>query len=321
VRLLGESEWYVGLRGGIGDHAVILLAKAGHLCNIQLLPTHVEYAPFPEDCRVVVCHSGVAAEKSAGAKNTYNERVAGYGIGLAWLRRLFPSEMRRVDRFRDLHPEHMGVPLRDLYRMLAALPVRASRADTDAALPSDAARLAEIYATHDPYADGYRLRGVCLYGAAECERSRLALTCLRRGDIKGFGRLMDLSHDGDRVVDADGLPHHADIDDAAMDRLAAAAAGPDDGDRRSAALHEQTGAYAASCPELDALVDCARGVDGVLGSGLVGAGLGGCVSVLVRAGSVDELVDTVLRGYFTARGVEPFVEVCTPVDGASATTA
>jgi N-acetylgalactosamine kinase len=172
VRLLGESEWYVGLRGGIGDHAVILLAKAGNLCNIQLLPTYVEHAPFPDDCRVVVCHSGVAAEKSAGAKNTYNERVAGYGIGLAWLRRKFPAQMQDVDRFRDLHPAKMGVSLWELYRMLASLPVRATRSELASALPEDADGLAELYATHEPYPEGYRLRGVCLYGAAECERSR-----------------------------------------------------------------------------------------------------------------------------------------------------
>jgi N-acetylgalactosamine kinase len=316
VRLLGESEWYVGLRGGIGDHAVILLAKAAHLCSIELLPTHVEYAPFPDDCRVVVCHSGVTAEKSAGAKNTYNERVAGYGIGLTWLRRMFPAQMGRVDRFRDLHPAHMGVSLSGVYEMLAALPIRATRRELEAALPDDAGRLAELYATHDPYPDGYRLRGVCLYGAAECERSRRALTNLRNGDVESFGHLMDLSHDGDRVVDAGGLPYSPDLGNAAMAKLAQAAAGSDPG-ALNAALHQQTGAYAASCPELDALVDCARGVDGVLGAGLVGAGLGGCVSVLVRAARVDELVDVVERGYYAGRDVEPFIEVCAPVDGAS----
>ena len=318
VRLLGESEWYVGLRGGVGDHAVILLARAGHLSHIELLPTRVEYAPFPEDCRVVVCHSGVSAEKSAGAKNTYNERVAGYGIGLIWLRRRFPEQMALVDRFRDLHPAHMGISLAEFYAMLATLPVRASRERLAALAPEDADALSAVYSSHDEYPGGYRLRGVCLYGAAECERSRRALAFMRTGDAAAFGSLVDLSHDGDRVFGSHGVPFEADVSDGAMERLSAMAGSPD---TEAAALYLQPGAYAASCRELDELVDCARAVDGVLGAGLVGAGLGGCVSVLVRVDRVDELAETLRAGYFAPRGIEPFIEVCAPVAGASVASA
>ena len=317
VRLLGESEWYVGLRGGIGDHAVILLAKEGHLSHIELLPTRVEYAPFPEDCRVVVCHSGVSAEKSAGAKNTYNERVAGYGIGLLLLRDRYPDQMARVERFRDLHPAQMGVSVAELYGMLGSLPVRARRQDLAALLPRATDALSRLYASHDEYPDGYRVRGVCLYGAAECERSRRALDHLRAHDIAAFGDLMHASHDGDRVVDAAGLPFEADVSDSAVRRLATLADSPAADDRAAAALHRQPGVYAASCAELDALVDCAKGVEGVLGAGLVGAGLGGCISVLVLSDHVDELTDAVTRGYYARRDIEPFVEVCVPVRGAS----
>ena len=72
---------------------------------------------------------------------------------------------------------------------------------------------------------------------------------------------------------------------------------------------------------VDVPVDCARAVDGVLGAGLVGAGLGGCVSVLVRADRVDELTETLRAGYFAPRRVEPFIEVCAPVAGASVASA
>jgi len=50
---------------------------------------------------------------------------------------------------------------------------------------------------------------------------------------------------------------------------------------------------------------------------LVGAGLGGCVSVLVEANRVDELTDTITRDYYARRDVEPFIEACVPVQGAS----
>ncbi|MBI1925677.1 hypothetical protein HYR99_15660, partial [Candidatus Poribacteria bacterium] len=68
IELLGEAEWYVGVRGGMGDHAVIILGRCGQLSHIQLSPIHVEYAPFPADYRIVVCHCGVEAKKSAGAR-------------------------------------------------------------------------------------------------------------------------------------------------------------------------------------------------------------------------------------------------------------
>lgn len=317
IEQLGESEWYVGLRGGIGDHAVIILGRCGRLSHIQLLPTHVEYAPFPSDYRVVVCHSGIEAKKSAGAQNTYNERVAGYAIGLLMLKEKYPQIIDNVGRFRDLYPEYLRISTAQLYEMLKTLPIRATRAEIAEWLPAHRETLEAVYQSHREESGGYRLRGVCLYGIAECERSRKALEFLRRGDIQQFGRLIDLSHEGDRVFANGGQPFEPDISDKYLDGLIRLSHTRSPVDREKAMFYQQPGAYAASCKELDELVDLARGVRGVHGAGLIGAGLGGSISVLVKVDAVEDLLQTLQRDYYAPHGFDPFIEICVPVAGAS----
>lgn len=48
--------------------------------------------------------------------------------------------------------------------------------------------------------------------------------------------------------------------------------------------------YEVSSKELDILVTIARGVDGVLGSRLTGAGFGGCTVTLLREDVVDKVI-------------------------------
>jgi galactokinase len=74
--------------------------------------------------------------------------------------------------------------------------------------------------------------------------------------------------------------------------------------------------YEVSCPELDALVEIARGTTGVCGARLTGAGFGGCTVNLVRAGSEGELERAVLEEYPKRSGLEPRVFVFEPGEGA-----
>ena len=50
-------------------------------------------------------------------------------------------------------------------------------------------------------------------------------------------------------------------------------------------------------------------------NGLVGAGLGGCVAVLVRHDRVEGLVHAVRSRYCEPRGLAPAIEVCAPIEG------
>ncbi|HEV2912452.1 MAG TPA: galactokinase [Pyrinomonadaceae bacterium] len=55
--------------------------------------------------------------------------------------------------------------------------------------------------------------------------------------------------------------------------------------------------YEVSCVELDALVEIASGVEGVLGARMTGGGFGGCTVNLVRRDALEEFRDVVSREY------------------------
>jgi galactokinase len=74
--------------------------------------------------------------------------------------------------------------------------------------------------------------------------------------------------------------------------------------------------YDVSSPELDALVEVAEGVPGVLGARLTGAGFGGCTVTLVRREAVGALSDAVRGAYAARTGLVPQVFEVTPAGGA-----
>ncbi|CAF0808211.1 unnamed protein product [Adineta steineri] len=70
--------------------------------------------------------------------------------------------------------------------------------------------------------------------------------------------------------------------------------------------------FEVSCEELDQLVELARGVDGVYGSRMTGAGNGGCTVTLVKKDSLKKCIETIKNGY---KGKASFYEF-EPCDGA-----
>jgi galactokinase len=76
--------------------------------------------------------------------------------------------------------------------------------------------------------------------------------------------------------------------------------------------------YEVSSPELDALVDVAESVSGVLGSRMTGAGFGGCTVTLVRRDAVIALGETVVEAYPARTGRTPQVFEVRPSPGARA---
>jgi N-acetylgalactosamine kinase len=316
----GQAEWYVGTRGGAGDQAAIALGKSGQVSHLDFFPMDGDWSPWPDGYSVVVCHSRVHAQKTANARSIFNERVATYVIALTWVKRLYPQWEAKLEHLRDIL--RLGVSTQDIYEMLLRLPPRASREQIVEALPDDIDELTKLFGTHDDPEEGYRVRDICLYGLAECQRSERLADCLRAGDIIGAGRLIDLSHEGDRVtrIDQSGarVPCDTGVSDEGLSGLIADISSSDESTRDAASLAMQPGGYACSAPDVDELVDLARGVDGVVGAGLIGAGLGGCVEVVVRDDSVDRLRDELLRCYYEKYAREPFIEVMRPVEGCCA---
>lgn len=73
--------------------------------------------------------------------------------------------------------------------------------------------------------------------------------------------------------------------------------------------------YEVSCAELDALVDIAHEVPGVLGARMMGGGFGGCTINLVRNDAVDALRRVVDTYYPQRTGRKAIVDICRAAGG------
>lgn len=81
------------------------------------------------------------------------------------------------------------------------------------------------------------------------------------------------------------------------------------GERMGASHAGLRDGYEVSSPELDALVEAAAKVDGVLGARMMGAGFGGCAISLVEEDAVPELRERVSRDYQASFGRTPNIHV------------
>ena len=74
--------------------------------------------------------------------------------------------------------------------------------------------------------------------------------------------------------------------------------------------------FEVSSAELDAMVEIATSVDGVVGARMTGAGFGGCTVNLVRPEAVDALRTAVLERYPAMTGLTPMILPVEATDGA-----
>ena len=322
VDLCGRGEWFVGTRGGAGDHAAMTFPDQGKVTPIGFYPFTVgEPVDFPAGYRLLIGNSKVQAKKTKGAQNLFNHRVACYELALALFCKFFPRETEEVEHLRDIPDKLRSVSLPQFYEMLKALPEEADRGLLRQLLQDRSEWLEQIvFATHDP-GEHYRLRDVFLFGIAECQRSRLFADLLAAGEMDQVGRMMCISHDGDRVMSfASGRPRlwQYRYNDARLNDLARRAASSDPRLRASAELRWQPGAYRCSCWEIDEMVDTALSVEGVVGAQLSGAGMGGCMMVLVREEAAERVQEILTQTYYEPRELEPEIEVCQPIAGVCA---
>jgi galactokinase len=73
--------------------------------------------------------------------------------------------------------------------------------------------------------------------------------------------------------------------------------------------------YEVSSPELDALVDIAKQVPGVLGARMMGGGFGGCTINLVRNEALDAMRSTVEQQYQQRTGKQATIDICKAAGG------
>jgi len=77
--------------------------------------------------------------------------------------------------------------------------------------------------------------------------------------------------------------------------------------------------YEVSCPELDAVVEIAKGIGmsgGVIGCRMTGGGFGGCAVALVKTDAVDATTKKIAADYKQQTGIEATMFVSRPASGA-----
>jgi N-acetylgalactosamine kinase len=312
VSLCGEGEWFVGTRGGAADHAAIRLSHRGCVTRVGFFPFHIEAsARFFPGHDLVACNSGIYAGKSREARNTFNAKVTAYHIGRVWFKMLRPDLAHRIEHLRDINAEHLGLGGAAFVRLLCQLPARITRSKVQAAFgqmaDAERDRLERMFLSHEAPADGYAVQGVVLFGLSEMARAQRCLGLLKRNDARGLGRLMNSSHDGDRVSREtsrntwrQGSARKASEPLMEWSRKA----------ERGVDIAELSGEYGCSLPELDRIVDLARRQPGVEGAQLAGAGLGGCIMVLVQKPSAAGLIKTLGEQGIQAEVFRPIAGAC-----------
>jgi N-acetylgalactosamine kinase len=314
----GLAEWYVGTRGGNSDHAAILFAQPNAILHVSNFPLNVESSVLSSDYSLVLASSGIEARKQASVRSAFNSRVAAYIFGFLLVKQRFPEYAERLQYLRDVNPDRLGVAESRIYEILRCLPISAGRAEILRWLPEQEPKIARVFRSHDEPPGGYPIRQVCLYGVAECIRADMVLQCLKAGDVRRFGELMNLSHDGDRVirlVDGARVPTDNRYPDERLDALIRDLASGDPQRIERSQLWRQPGGYNVSVPEVDTLVDIALATPGVVGAGLVGAGMGGCIVAVVEAPQARHVIENMAAQYYGPRNLPVAAQVVTPVGG------
>ncbi len=319
VMLVQEGEWFVGSRTGLGDQASMVFGKRDRIFSSPVIePDEIapRYVVLPPD-HVRVLVNSFTHHKLAGASGLgYNARVFAYKAAFPLVLSALcdvgalAGAIRACRRLAHVGPDRF--PVASIYRALASLPDRMSLQEAGDLfgravarvraldVPPPALGFADLVRTY--FGEGERpeaisVKGVALYGLAECWRSRRYADLLEQGDLEGAGRLVYVGHDGDRVVRRDGhgryLPSEPTVTDARLLALAADAESADRARVEAARLEWQPGDYRASVPELDRLVDVCRDA-GAVSASLTGGGLGGVVTAMVRSDRLPELKARVL---------------------------
>ena len=290
VKLCGEAEWYVGTRGGAGDHAAMLFGKKGYVSHLRFFPFTVEKVPLPSDYTIVICNSLKKAPKSKGVREAYNSTITSYEMALKLIKKNYPLLSKKIKYLRDVNPENLKVNEEKIYEILRSLPLSTK--------------------------DGYRLRGVALFGLSECARGSITAELLREGKMRELGKLMFISHNGDRLVsfDKNGKKclYKKEVTDKYLKQLCRGLKN----NRKESQIIFQPGDFRCSCKELDELVDISKRIPGVIGAGLTGAGFGGTVLVLIRNKDVRNFLREIKKKYYQAKGLPFAAEVCIPTEGA-----
>ena len=304
VGLCGEGQRFLGSDLPPSGHAAAKFGRRGYITRLRFDPFEVgSGVPWPSGARLVLCRM------PAGARATPSDHrrmvSAAMEMGLMFLRDRFPSMAHVLERLGDVQPNRLDVTPSRIYEMLLRVPQHTSPASARRALSRpNRGRLDALLETHEPVGT-YPVRDVLLYGIAECRRAEVFAGLLARGDLSGLGRLMCVSHDAERA-------RGVSTGDATLRSLKDDLISEEPERVRAAQIEFQPGHYGSSTSEIDAVVDAAVRLPGVLGAQLSGSGLGGCVMVLVESEAAAGVARTLTR---SGKGTQ--ARLLTPVASSS----
>jgi len=132
VDIAGDAEWYVGSRGGKGDHAAITFTKQGTISHPSFIPLKItRFIPYPKKADFVIVNSVRKSEKTTEEKSTFNTRVATYEAAQLFFWKIiddfsqFPllRDVLKLDRYNVLDNENKVRNTINLYNLIKKLPV------------------------------------------------------------------------------------------------------------------------------------------------------------------------------------------------------
>ncbi len=313
---LGRGEWYVGTRGGFGDHGAMLFGKQGHILHSVFLTVEEmqpEYIPLPRSQRVIIINSYRTSAKSSDRLFAYNQTMFAYTMSLTLIKDVLADMGGYSREFLDqlnylgqITPEAFG--LQRIYEVLRALPERITVEELRKRYSAQEidSRLDRFFGQLGRFPDSVEVRGAALWGIAESERSRAFARLIKAGKIKDAGELMYIGHDGDRLFtfkEGEAVEYTENrVTDGYLDALIANLRSGEPERLKRAQLANQPGDFDASSLELDTIVETARNTPGIAGASLTGAGFGGNVLAI---GEKSEDVLTALKTNLFEKYYEP----------------
>ncbi|KAI8476482.1 MAG: ribosomal protein S5 domain 2-type protein [Monoraphidium minutum] len=252
-----KAERYVGVTSGGMDQAISVMGQPNVAKLVEFNPVRAEDVHLPEPATFVIANTLAVSKKQETADRKYNLRVVECRLAAALMARKLgsdPAAAAKVHTLREIEPmiaakygEGLEGKLKAVEELLEEGHYLQDRVEKELGVP-----LAEIFAGE---ASPLRVLGV-----------------VRDEGFKLRDRAAHVYAEADRVYAFRAATEGGGDAGEAMARLGAL---------MDASHASCSKLYECSCPELDALVEMAKGA-GALGSRLTGAGWGGCAVSLVR---------------------------------------
>lgn len=290
IRLVQQAEWFAGARSGLSDQTAELLGIRNAVLGVLVHPQtgkilFKQCVSLPSNVAILVADSKTRRDISSTHAKDYVQNRFAYSVAMHILKQaLLQCGCKNGEEFQllmDFTPERLG-GLDTLFQLFSVIPQTTSIEELFRQFPHPSIREAfDTYFGHLPESEHPQkisLRGPIVYGVCETIRAFKFFESLHTGDVVFAGYLMNLGHNGDRVIDSMGNPYHRVVTDDVLQIY------------RDLQIAPETlgGDYGASTPILDRLVDVAIQA-GALGACLTGAGLGGVTLSLCLHNDIERV--------------------------------